>query len=86
MFYNSYTFSSTLTITRILDTDFNRIYRCVSKNLLGIARIRFYTSPPGSIGGDGDDSLEEGAIRPPKESYEELCPAPEPCEECLPAK
>ncbi|KAG5668269.1 hypothetical protein PVAND_016216 [Polypedilum vanderplanki] len=78
-----YTSVLTLTITRILDTDINRQYHCVSKNLLGIARIIFYSSlSHGIVNKEGDEPLLSGELPPSIESYEKLCPAPPPCEKC----
>lgn len=74
-----------LSIGLLHQNDFGE-YHCVSKNELGMARGIFYIlgKSPDVTRPLQDISIPQlfGKDAPPKESYDDLCPIPEPCVKC----
>lgn len=80
-------YTSELTFYNISKNDIDTHYFCVSKNIIGMAKVRFSLSSTGvNIGYTDNFKIIEGTPRPNITEYEQLCPMHPPCKECASAK
>lgn len=84
---DTFTFQSQLIFFNLNEADIDHQYTCISKNIMGIAKIQFTLTSTGINVAYYDNSvLMEGTIPTNVTSYEDLCPIPPACKECATTK
>lgn len=69
------------------ESDIDKKYTCISKNIMGTAKIQFTLSSSGiNVAYYNNSVLINGTIPSSVTSYEDLCPVPPACKECATTK